>query len=326
MKRIFILIACFLLACSPSSSKKNKVKEAKIEISTVDKELHEEAKSTFGILEKPEGLEIYKVELGKKLYLEKKLSKSGTISCNSCHRLDTFGVDNQATSPGHDGTRGDRNSPTSFNAHLNIAQFWDGRAKDLKEQALGPLLNPIEHGLASQEEVLKILDTKEYKDLFKKAYKSEKALTFDNVGDSIAEFEKTLVTPGRFDDYLRGDIHALTSIERRGLKKFIEVGCTTCHYGATLGGQDYHKFGLVKEYPTKDLGRFKVTKDEEDKHSFKVPNLRNIEKTNPYFHDGHIDDLGQAVKIMARHQLGEELKNEEVDDIVAFLKSLTGKL
>ncbi len=319
--KVLVIFIC-VFSCTKNVQKKSPQKP----ISKLDRELLQEAQDTFGVLEKYTSKNSHKVALGKKLYLDPSLSKSGTISCNSCHNLDNFGVDNEVTSPGHDGRRGDRNSPSSFNAHLNVAQFWDGRAKDLKEQALGPLLNPIEHGLASKEETIKIISTKSYSDAFKKSYNTENSLTFENIGDAIAEFEKTLITPGKFDEYLKGDILALSALERRGLKKFIEVGCTSCHYGAALGGQDYHKLGLVESYPTKDLGRYNVTKDEDDKYVFKVPNLRNIEKTAPYFHDGHVKTLDEAVKLMAKHQLGEELEKKDINEIVTFLKALTGKL
>ncbi len=311
---------------SIESDIKKQITETKLPEAYKDETLLNEAKDLFKPLVKYQIKNQKLVDLGKKLYLDASLSKNGKISCNSCHRLDTFGVDNEVTSPGHDGTRGGRNSPSSFNAASNLAQFWDGRAKDLEEQALGPLLNPIEHGLASKEEVLAKLNTDEYKKLFKEAFGKEDAKTFENVGVAIAEFERTLVTPGKFDQFLSGDFNALNEDEKRGLRKFISIGCTSCHYGATLGGQDYQKLGLVEDYPTKDLGRFEVTKDEDDKFVFKVPNLRNIEKTGPYLHDGSIASLEEMIKIMAKHQIGEKITDEDVKDIKSFLVSLTGSL
>lgn len=266
------------------------------------------------------------IKLGKKLYLDANLSKSKTISCNSCHKLDQFGVDNEPTSPGHDGTRGERNSPTVYNSGLNFVQFWDGRAKDLEEQALGPLLNPIEHGLASEEEVIKAITTDEYTAMFKKSFKSEKSpVTFINVGKAIAAFEKTLLTPSRFDDYLNGDLNALTAKEKRGLETYFEAGCTSCHAGPNLGGQMYQKLGALKEYKTKDTGRFQVTKEDKDKYVFKVPGLRNVTKTAPYFHDGSVKTLDEAISIMAEYQTGIKLSKEEIDNIKAFLASTEAK-
>ena len=269
-----------------------------------------------------------KIQLGKKLYFEKRLSLDKSMSCNTCHNLDTFGVDNKATSPGVKGEFGDRNSPTVFNAALHLAQFWDGRAKDVEEQALGPILNPIEMAMPDEESVVKRLEAdKEYTQLFAKAFpKDKKPLTYKNIGEAIGAFERTLLTPSRFDDYLKGDEKALTALEIKGLQAFTENGCTACHSGATLGGNLYQKLGIVKPFKTEDLGRFKVTKKEADKFVFKVPSLRNIEKTGPYFHDGSVKTLPEAVKLMAKHQLGKELNEDQVNSIVAFLRALTGEV
>jgi cytochrome c peroxidase len=265
-------------------------------------------------------------ELGQKLYFDAKLSANGTISCNSCHNLVTYGVDNEATSPGHDKTRGGRNSPTVYNAKFNFVQFWDGRAKDLAEQATGPLLNPIEHGIKDEAALVEILNKAEYVDLFAKAFnKDKKPITLKNVGIAIAAFEEHLVTESAFDEFLRGKDNALNGKQKRGLKKFVEVGCVSCHQGVNLGGTMFQKIGLVNEYKTADLGRFDVTKNEDDKYFFKVPGLRNIEKTGPYFHDGKVKTLKEAITLMAYHQLGERLKPNEVSDIEQFLKSLTSK-
>lgn len=292
--------------------------------------LLEDAKTYFSPL--PESLIDAKknaaiIDLGHKLYMESKLSKSGTISCNSCHKLDKFGVDNEPTSPGHDGTRGGRNSPTVYNAGLNFAQFWDGRAKDLKEQALGPLLNPIEHGLASEKEVVQVVSTDEYSKMFKAAFPGQDdPVKFVNVGRAIGAFEKTLLTPSRFDDYLKGDTAALTAQEKRGLGAFMDANCVSCHSGPNLGGNMYRKLGFVKAYPkNKDTGRFQVTKSDNDKFVFKVPGLRNVVKTGPYFHDGSIKTLDKAISVMAEYQAGVELSQKEIEDIKAFLGSLTAK-
>ena len=297
-----------------------------MQITEEDKKLNDQAKKIFSPLKKVENLSPKKVELGKKLYFEKALSSNGTISCNSCHKLDNFGVDNEATSLGHDGKRGGRNSPTSLNSHLNFVQFWDGRAKDLADQAKGPILNPVEHGIKDAKEAMTKIDTTEYAAMFKAAFPEEKKpMTWDNLAIAIGEFEKTLVTPSRFDDYLQGDIHALNSQERKGLQTFMAIGCTSCHLGEGLGGSMYQKLGLVKPYPTKDTGRHEVTGKKRDKFKFKVPSLRNVTETAPYYHDGSIKSLDKAIELMAEHQIGKTLSSDEVSDIKAFLGSLKAK-
>lgn len=302
-------------------------------ITETDKKLLEESTLNFEPLPmmRTDSSEVSKarVELGKKLYLDPALSINNQISCNTCHQLDNYGVDNQATSLGHDGKRGERNSPTTYNAFLHIAQFWDGRAKDVEEQALGPILNPVEMGLPDEKVLLKKLQaSNDYLQEFKQAFPSDKKpVKFRNIGIAIGAFERTLVTPSRFDEYLRGDIRALNSTERQGLRKFTELGCVSCHNGVAIGGGMYQKLGAVEEYPNnKDLGLYEITKNEDDKYFFKVPSLRNVAKTGPWFHDGSISDLKEAIKIMGRFQLGIELSEEDVDDMHAFLESLTGEL
>lgn len=267
------------------------------------------------------------IALGKKLYLDPRLSVNDTISCSSCHQLDNFGVDSQPTSPGHEGKRGGRNSPTTLNAALHIAQFWDGRAKDVEEQALGPILNPIEMGMPDEAAVVnKLKKIDEYKTLFAEAFKDEKdPIQYKNIGKAIGAFERTLLTPSRFDDFLKGDDKALNDAEKRGLQKFMHMGCTTCHNGVTIGGNSYKKIGLVKPYDTADMGRFEITGIETDKKVFKVPSLRNITKTGPYFHDGSVATLDEAIRKMAEHQLGRQVSPGFVDDVKAFLGSLTSK-
>ena len=269
-----------------------------------------------------------KIDLGKKLYLETALSKNKDLSCNSCHKIDSYGVDNKPTSDGTNGQKGTRNSPTSFNAAIHIAQFWDGRAKDVEEQALGPILNPVEMSMSSDSEVVdRIAATPEYVAMFKTVYPDQSnPISYKNIGDAIGAFERTLVTPSRFDKFLEGSDGALTKEEQEGMVVFAQTGCITCHNGVGIGGGMYQKLGLVKPYQTTDLGRYEVTKLESDKYVFKVPSLRNIEKTAPYFHDGSITKLEDAVKLMASHQLGKELSSKEVGKIVTFLKSLTGDL
>ncbi len=217
------------------------------------------------------------IKLGKKLYLDPKLSVNDKISCNSCHSLSNYGVDNEPTSPGHAGERGGRNSPTTMNAALHLSQFWDGRASTVEEQALGPILNPVEMGMSKNADVVnKIKENEEYKELFTEAFSEEKhPFNYNNIGVAIGAFERTLLTPSRFDDFLKGDEDALNKSEKRGLKKFINAGCTTCHNGVVIGGNSYKKIGLVEPYETSDLGRYEVTKLESDKKVFKVPSLRN---------------------------------------------------
>ncbi|KPK15045.1 MAG: cytochrome B6 [Myxococcales bacterium SG8_38] len=273
-----------------------------------------------------------KVVLGRSLYHDTILSGDGTVSCATCHMLDHGGAEPRKTSTGIRGQKGPINSPTVLNSAYNFVQFWDGRAKDLQEQAAGPVANPIEMGAVWDEVVAKIKKEDEYAAAFAKLY--EDGVTQDNITDAIAEYEKSLITPSRFDKYLRGDASALTDQEKRGYQTFKEVGCTACHAGVLAGGAMFQKLGLVKDYfadrgtplTEADMGRFNVTKNPADKHFFKVPTLRNVELTPPYLHDGSRETLEETVAVMGRYQLGRELTQQQVNDIVAFLKSLTGEL
>jgi cytochrome c peroxidase len=270
-----------------------------------------------------------KVELGRMLFFEKRLSKKHDLSCNSCHVLSKYGVDGEVTSPGHKGQRGARNSPTVYNAAGFFAQFWDGRAETVEAQATGPILNPVEMALPNAETGVKVLKSMpEYVSAFQRAFPDDKdPVTFDNVGRAIGAFERKLTTPSRWDDYLRGNETALTEPEVEGLRVFTNVGCMVCHTGEFVGGAMYQKVGVVDAWPNqKDQGRFEVTKQEVDRMMFKVPTLRNVAKTAPYFHDGSVATLDAAVRTMGRHQLGLNLSDREVSAIVAWLGSLTGKL
>ncbi|MEB3298741.1 MAG: cytochrome-c peroxidase [Candidatus Sericytochromatia bacterium] len=289
--------------------------------------LQARARAAFKPLAKPAPAAAVKVELGRMLYHDPRLSKSGTISCASCHNLASGGVDNRETSLGHKAQVGGRNAPTTLNAGLHLAQFWDGRAKDLTEQAKGPILNPGEMALSSEAEAVKVVRSiPGYRREFNAAFPGS-GVSYQNIAEAIGEFEKTLVTPSRFDDYLRGRKDALSATEKKGLKAFMDKGCVTCHNGEGVGGSMYMKFGLVSPYKHQaDLGRYEVTKDEADKYVFKVPSLRNISKTYPYFHDGKVWSLDEAVAIMGKTQLGLELGAEDRKVIVAFLKSLDGEL
>ncbi|HNY02172.1 MAG TPA: cytochrome c peroxidase [Bacteroidales bacterium] len=275
-----------------------------------------------------------KVALGKQLYCDNRLSMHNTESCNTCHNLSTYGVDLKATSPGDNGKNGNRNSPSSFNAALHFVQFWDGRMKDVEEQAGGPVMNPAEMSMPNEKEVMSKLSRVEgYKKMFAAAYPDQKnPVTFENMRKAIAAFERKLITPGKFDKFLAGDTRALDTAELRGLKTYMETGCTTCHTGSLLGGgmfQKYPLFGNHKDYTgsaTDDPGRMQATKNEADKYMFKVPSLRNIAETHPYFHDGSVTELGKAVIIMAKAQLNKDLTPDQVNDLVAFLKALTGEV
>jgi cytochrome c peroxidase len=269
------------------------------------------------------------VDLGRMLYYEPRLSKSQTISCNSCHDLSNYGVDGQPTSDGHKGQRGDRNSPTVFNAAAHFVQFWDGRAPDVEEQAKGPILNPVEMAMPSEARVVATLTSMpEYVEAFKKAFPGDpKPLTYSNMAKAIGAFERGLMTPSRWDALLKGDKNALTPTEAVGLKTFVDAGCQTCHHGALLGGTSYQRIGLVKDFPRMaDPGRMKITKDAGDRSVFKVPSLRNVEKTGPYYHDGATASLEQAVRDMATYQLGKTLTDQDTARIVEFLKVLTGRI
>lgn len=269
-----------------------------------------------------------RVDLGRMLYYDTRLSKNHDVSCNTCHQLDKWGVDGTPTSTGHKAQVGGRNSPTVYNASLHVAQFWDGRAKDVEEQAGGPMLNPIEMAMPDGGTVTKTLQSiPGYAPLFQAAFPGvESPVSYENAAIAIGAFERKLLTPAPFDAFLSGKLDALNKEQQDGLAAFMDAGCTTCHSGVTVGGQAYFKMGLVQPYETTDMGRFDVTKDEADKMVFKVPSLRNIEKTAPYLHDGKIASLDEAIGLMGRHQLGKELDPAQVASIKTFLGSLTGDL
>lgn len=283
-----------------------------------------------------------KVELGKMLYFEPRLSKSGFISCNSCHNIATYGVDNLPTSLGHLWAVGPRNAPTTVNAALHATQFWDGRAPDVEAQAQGPVLNPIEMGVPHEGYAVdRIASIPEYVELFAAVFPDQdEPLTYANIANAIGAYERTLITSDRFDDYLNGDQGALTEAELDGLQAFVNLGCAGCHSGAALGGNLFARFGVVESYweatrdvvvttsPTQpmDVGLFAVTHDSNDLYVFKVPSLRNITRTYPYFHDGSVWDLRDATQIMARVQLGRDLDDQTLDSLMAFFKVLDGDL
>lgn len=272
-----------------------------------------------------------KVELGKMLFFDPRLSSSWLISCNTCHNLSLGGVDLLETSIGHGWQKGPRNSPTVLNAVFNVAQFWDGRAKDLKEQAMGPVQAAVEMNSTPDRTVKTLRSIPAYVERFKQAFPGEaNPVTFENMAKAIESFEATLLTPAsKFDGYLSGKAEALNANERKGLDLFLSKGCVNCHSGVNVGGTGYFPFGVVEKpgadiLPRTDKGRFQVTRTASDEYVFKSPSLRNIELTAPYFHSGKVWDLKQAVAIMGSAQLGATLNTEETDAIVAFLKTLTG--
>ncbi|MDP3687966.1 MAG: cytochrome-c peroxidase [Sulfurimicrobium sp.] len=266
-------------------------------------------------------------ELGKKLYFDPRLSKSGFISCNSCHNLSMGGTDNLKTSIGHNWNQGPINSPTVLNSSMNVAQFWDGRAADLKAQAGGPIANPGEMGFTHELAVGVLQSIPAYVAEFKTVFGADK-VTIDEVTTAIAAFEETLVTPNsRFDKWLRGDKKALSANEAEGYRLFKLSGCVACHNGPAVGENTFQKMGIVEPYKTdsKAEGRSAVTGKDADRFNFKVPTLRNVELTYPYFHDGEAATLKEAVDTMGRLQLGKQFTEDENSKIVAFLKTLTGE-
>lgn len=310
------------------------------DVSAEDKALLERAQATFKPL--PDLAEMQKVrpfteeqvKLGQQLWYETRLSKGNTVSCNSCHNLATAGVDNMPTSAGHKSQFGARNPPTALNAALLGSQFWDGRAADVEEQAGGPLLNPVEMANATEADAAaKIAGIPEYQEKFKAAFPEDGAVSFKNITTALGAFERTLLTPTRWDDYLKGNVSALSEQERKGVRAFMDNGCIACHNGVNLGGTMFQKFGLVDgpywkhiDDPKHDKGRADVTKKAEDEFFFRVPGLRNVERTYPYFHNGSVWELDKAVNIMAKAQLGKTLAPEDTENIVAFLKALSGNV
>lgn len=333
--RLFLLV---LVVFGISCSQQNKTENLKEQFTLKEDELLKKAKQFFQpiavVAENPENpITENKVQLGKMLYFDTRLSKEGNISCNSCHNLSTFGVDNLPTSPGDAGESGARNSPTVFNAAVHTFQFWDGRAKDVEEQAGMPILNPVEMAIPHEAFLVERLSKiKAYKKLFAEAFPKEEApLTYANLQKAIGAFERTLMTPSRFDAFLNGK-DALNEQERKGLETFVNVGCTTCHIGPGVGGNMFQKFGLHHDYweftnsEKIDKGKFEVTGQESDMYIFKVPSLRNVTKTHPYFHDGSVASLEKAILIMAKTQLNKDLTDEEIQDIVTFMHTMTADI
>jgi len=264
-----------------------------------------------------------KAALGKRLFFDTKLSRDNTVSCATCHDLENGGDDGLRFSYGIGGAQGDINAPTVYNAVFNFRQFWNGRAKDLKEQVYGPIENPVEMGFSMDALVERLKRDGGYKERFFALYPD--GITKENIADAIAEYEKGLITPNSpFDRYLKGEKDAIDPLAKKGYELFQLKGCIICHNGVNIGGNLYNKFGVYHEVNSTKLGRYEITKREEDKYVFKVPSLRNVALTAPYMHDGRFDTLEKAVRFMTQYQLGRFIRDDEVDAIVAFLRSLTG--
>jgi cytochrome c peroxidase len=270
-----------------------------------------------------------KINLGRQLFFENRISKGAKMSCNSCHILDKYGNDNLPFSPGHEGKLGGRSSPSVYNAALHVAQFWDGRAPSVEEQAKGPVLNPVEMGAPDADFVVKVLKSMPgYVEAFKAAFPGEAdPVNYNNFGKAVGAFERKLLTPSKWDSYLKGNKDALNAEEKKGFSTFAKTGCVTCHNGVGVGGMMYQKLGLLKSWPElTDNGRSDITKSDSEKFFFKVPSLRNITETGPYLHNGSVKTLDEMVRKMAEYQLGKTLSDDEVSSIVAFLKALKGDL
>lgn len=282
-----------------------------------------------------------KVELGRLLYFDPRFSSTGTVSCNSCHNVMLGGEDNRPFSMGVHGQMGGRSSPTVWNAAFASSQFWDGRAATLEDQAKGPVVNPVEMGMSDLEIAMdRVRSIPGYKPLFEAAFGAEDAMTVDNAAKAVAAYERTLITPNSaYDRFVAGDKKALTDQQQRGMQAFADLGCVSCHSGPAFNGPTmpagtgfFMKFPTFadSEYVTKyrfmdDPGRAEVTKADTDKHLWKVPTLRNVALTAPYFHNGSVATLDEAVKVMAKTQLNKDLADDQTADVVAFLNALTGE-
>jgi cytochrome c peroxidase len=266
------------------------------------------------------------IALGKRLFFDKNLSLHRDVSCNTCHLLDRFGVDHRKTSLGSDGQTGGRNAPTVLNAASHVAQFWDGRASTIEDQASGPMLNSVEMAMPDERSVLARIIAAPYAEAFRTAFPGDGVpVTMHHVGVALGAFERGLVTTSRWDTFLAGDTTALSAKEKHGLRVFLEVGCMGCHTGPQVGGTMFERVGVIEPWPNQhDRGRGQLTNKPADRMVFKVPGLKNIAMTGPYFHDGSVDDLPTAVRMMAKHQLGIELTAAEVDAIVTWMASMTG--
>lgn len=330
--RTLYRVSAILLATATISVTACKKKEAPAPPAEVN--LRDRVSAQIQVIKPVEGLNPDRVALGERLYHDPNLSLDGTISCASCHNITKGGDDGMQFSPGVGGLLGGVNSPTTLNSHLNFVQFWDGRADSLEAQAAGPIENPVEMANTFPNVIAYLESEDSYVEGFKKAF-GDAEINQNTITTAIADYERTLTTLNSpFDRWLEGDDDALNPQELAGLQAFMDVGCSSCHQGQGVGGTMYQRMGNVKDYfgslerslDETDYGRYNVTKKEEDKFRFKVPMLRNVAETAPYMHDGYTDDLGEIVRIMALHQLGQNLEQQQIDDIVAFLGTLTGDM
>ena len=324
MTRFRLISTTALTLCVAGAAAANELRDAA-------KELFEPLPSTTpAVADNP--ITPAKIDLGKALFFDPRMSASGVFSCNSCHNLATGGDDNMPTSIGHGWQKGPRNSPTVLNAVFNIAQFWDGRADDLKAQAKGPVQAGVEMANTPDNVVATLNSMPRYVEWFTASFPGETdPVSFDNFAKAIEAYEATLTTPAPFDAWLNGDDNAMSADQIAGLELFMDKGCASCHNGVNVGGNGYYPFGLIEKpgadiLPEGDKGRFAVTDTADDEYVFRAAPLRNIDQTAPYFHSGLVWDLKVAVQIMGESQLGEELSDAEADQIVAFLGSLTGKM
>ncbi|MBS2036565.1 cytochrome-c peroxidase [bacterium] len=269
------------------------------------------------------------IDLGRRLFYEKQLSQNNTMSCNSCHDLRYgFGADGRPVSPGAVSGRGTRNAPSVYHAALHVSQFWDGRSPDVEDQARFPMLEKVEMGMPSLDEVeSRLRSNPDYVRRFAEAYPGQtQPVTWKNAMKAIGAFERGLVTPAAFDRYLQGDETALDSSQLRGLEHFMRLGCAECHEGAALGGGQLRKLGSKQAFASEDRGRFQVTHSSADDGVFKVPSLRNVCETAPYYHNGRVQKLEEAVVLMGRHECGQQLTPQQVNELCDFLTSLTGQI
>jgi len=327
-------LTCLAVACGTEGSKAGDGAAKDMQVVSDTSNITPAALAAFAPL--PENWDVpgdrlvnERIALGRALFYETLLSDGHNVSCNSCHALNGWGADGRKLSLGHDGRAGTRNAPSVYNAAGHLAQFWDGRAPDVEAQSKGPILNPVEMGMPDSGAVLAHLRASaQYVAAFRAAYPDDaQPVTYDNMGRAIGAFERRLVTPARWDRFLTGDRSALSAAEQEGLSVFLATGCQQCHNGATMGGRVYQKVGLVTAWPSAaDSGRTVVTRNPSDLFVFKVPSLRNVEKTGPYFHDGSVASLDEAVRLMAHHQLGKTLTPAQTGAIVTWLSALTGDI
>jgi cytochrome c peroxidase len=337
----FLILALTLVACSNSTDSEVVVVESPSPATTApasatavasahaNEELSPRVLRRFAPLEtaaRPANRAL--ADLGRKLYYDTRLSKTGQVSCNTCHPLDQYGATNTAVSTGVEGRKGARNAPSTYHAAGHFVQFWDGRAPTIEAQAVMPISNKDEMGMSPQEAVAAIKRIAAYREEFARAFPGEAdPVSFERIGLAIGAFEHGLVTPSRWDRYLRGDKSALNAEEKAGAKLFANLGCIVCHTGPYIGGSMFERVGARIAWPQNgDRGRKAVTGQDADDMVFKVPSLRNVARTAPYFHDGSAKTLDQAVRMMARHQLGVELEDDEARELEAWLGSLTGEI